>query len=285
MKYKNFKELNRAYNNKDRDEMSYDEQAKYVEDCFDTYEAIGFLTEFDSPYELGSQYNGKSFEVIRRLSAERPDYADLEVLPKWLVSIGGSIVSAYPEEICKAGKDSIYSCENYEAENDEMEKSALFKDFVKIVKSSPYEQVISVAEDAEEREGWWSIVKLNIADAKTLLCNYWGGGYPYAYSIDETEDIETVEYALASFFKDAFNVKVDDDMLVAFHIGSGSEGKEDEDDEEDEDEWLVCERCGYKQYDEQTIQSYKEKYPDTDAHDIPYVCGACMDTEEDDEAI
>ena len=284
MKYNSFIELQNAYDNIPVDEMSFEDELSYRIDCFDTYEGIGFTDTFNSPYEDMSKFNGKPFKVVRRMSYTE-DNIDLECLPKWIISIDGEEIEAYPEEICKAGKDSIYSCENYEAENDEMEKSALFKDFVKIVKSSPYEQVISVAEDAEEREGWWSIVKLNIADAKTLLCNYWGGGYPYAYSIDETEDIETVEYALASFFKDAFNVTVDDDMLVAFHIGSGSEGKEDEDDEEDEDEWLVCERCGYKQYDEQTIRSYKEKYPDTDAHDIPYVCGACMDTEEDDEAI
>lgn len=40
---------------------------------------------------------------------------------------------------------------------------------------------------------------------------------------------------------------------------------------------LICKICGYKQHDEETIRYYKKKYPGFPQHDIPYVCGACMD--------
>ena len=41
---------------------------------------------------------------------------------------------------------------------------------------------------------------------------------------------------------------------------------------------LVCMYCGYKQHDEGTIRCFKKQYPGLEEHDIPYVCGACMDT-------
>ena len=43
---------------------------------------------------------------------------------------------------------------------------------------------------------------------------------------------------------------------------------------------LTCKRCGYKQYDPGTIAVFRDRYPDTEDHDIPYVCGACLDEEE-----
>lgn len=46
---------------------------------------------------------------------------------------------------------------------------------------------------------------------------------------------------------------------------------------------LVCKRCGYKQYDDETIEVMKKRFPDLDEHDIPYYCGACMDNASDDE--
>lgn len=42
---------------------------------------------------------------------------------------------------------------------------------------------------------------------------------------------------------------------------------------------LVCKVCGYKQYDNETIQEFKKIYPDMEEHDIPYICGACMDSD------
>lgn len=44
---------------------------------------------------------------------------------------------------------------------------------------------------------------------------------------------------------------------------------------------LVCKKCGYKQYDEEIIRNYKGKFPTEKEYDIPYVCGACMNNEED----
>ena len=43
---------------------------------------------------------------------------------------------------------------------------------------------------------------------------------------------------------------------------------------------LVCKICGYKQYDEETIEIVKNKYPDMEEHDIPYYCGACQDNND-----
>lgn len=43
---------------------------------------------------------------------------------------------------------------------------------------------------------------------------------------------------------------------------------------------LVCNRCGYKQYDEETIREYNKKFPSEEEHDIPYVCGACQNEED-----
>ena len=43
---------------------------------------------------------------------------------------------------------------------------------------------------------------------------------------------------------------------------------------------LVCNHCGYKQYEEETVQEYKRKFPNEEEHDIPYVCGACQNKED-----
>jgi hypothetical protein len=72
---------------------------------------------------------------------------------------------------------------------------------------------ISIAADAEpftdengntdyEPTGWWSITKLFCADQHTIIFNYYGGGYPYCYSIDEQGDDETVEDAVNQFIRD-----------------------------------------------------------------------------------
>lgn len=46
---------------------------------------------------------------------------------------------------------------------------------------------------------------------------------------------------------------------------------------------LVCKKCGYKQTDSETIVSAKKKFPGMEEHDIPYYCGACMDTANEEE--
>lgn len=47
-------------------------------------------------------------------------------------------------------------------------------------------------------------------------------------------------------------------------------------------EHLTCKKCGYKQYDEDTIAAFKRRYQGMEPHDIPYECGACMDQEEEE---
>ncbi len=46
---------------------------------------------------------------------------------------------------------------------------------------------------------------------------------------------------------------------------------------------LVCKRCGYKQYDEGTIDTLKSRFPGMKTHDIPYCCGACVDNASDED--
>ena len=41
---------------------------------------------------------------------------------------------------------------------------------------------------------------------------------------------------------------------------------------------LVCKKCGFKQSHYETVLEMKERFPDLETHDIPYYCGACMDT-------
>ena len=43
---------------------------------------------------------------------------------------------------------------------------------------------------------------------------------------------------------------------------------------------LVCLICGYKQHDDETIEAFKERYPNCEEYDIPYDWGACMDSED-----
>ena len=103
--YNNFEELNAAYPNLNTEEgLSLEEMHMYVQDSFDLYEKLGFKDEFDTPYEDYRKYNGKSFEVVRRMSYA-DDNIDLECLPKWIIRFeDGAEIEAWPEEICKTGE-------------------------------------------------------------------------------------------------------------------------------------------------------------------------------------
>ena len=100
--YNNFEELNAAYPNLNTEEgLSLEEMHMYVQDSFDLYEKLGFKDEFDTPYEDYQKYNGKSFEVVRRMSYADDDI-DLECLPKWVIRFEDGVeIEAWPEEICK----------------------------------------------------------------------------------------------------------------------------------------------------------------------------------------
>ena len=111
MKYNSFLELEQAYETMIDmrenliNEISFEDELRYRTDCFDTYEGIGFTDTFDSPYEDKEKFNGKPFKVVRRMTHTEPDNVALECLPKWIISIDGEEIDAYPEEICKAESD------------------------------------------------------------------------------------------------------------------------------------------------------------------------------------
>ena len=48
---------------------------------------------------------------------------------------------------------------------------------------------------------------------------------------------------------------------------------------------LVCKKCGYKQTDECVVQAMIKRFPKFEEHDIPYYCGACIDTASVQECI
>lgn len=92
----NWSELKEAFENKDI--WSFEDGFFYTENAFDMFEAEGFRDTF---LNLSTEYNGKPFKVIRRLSYVEDDI-QFEFLPAWLVEIDGKKIEAFPEEICKA---------------------------------------------------------------------------------------------------------------------------------------------------------------------------------------
>ena len=65
-----------------------------------------------------------------------------------------------------------------------------------------------------ETEGWWNIAKLCYADTQTLLFNYYGGGYPYAYSIDELYKDENIKNAINCFFSNCPDFSLEGTYLI-----------------------------------------------------------------------
>ena len=106
--YTNFKELHKAYgfdDGRDRNNLSYEEEKAFVNDCFETYEYLGFAGTFETPYDEYEDFNGKKFIVLSRVKelSEDSNGADLENLPMWNICFEGGVeIAAYPEEICWA---------------------------------------------------------------------------------------------------------------------------------------------------------------------------------------
>ena len=101
MVYGSFDKLNAEYS-KDRNDMDFEEEIAYVADCFDTYESLGFVSKFQSPYSENKAYCGMAFTVDGRVSYSAGE-ADIECLPMWHITLeNGEHINAYPEEICKA---------------------------------------------------------------------------------------------------------------------------------------------------------------------------------------
>lgn len=112
--FTNFKDLHEAYGftnpNKTRADLGNEERA-FVNDCFDTYEHIGFSETFQAVDGFSDfSLNGLKFTVLRRLkdfddTQENGKEGDveLEALPMWEIRMeDGRIVGAFPEEICLA---------------------------------------------------------------------------------------------------------------------------------------------------------------------------------------
>lgn len=107
--YTNFKELHKAYGfdntSKTRDDLTETEEKAFVNDCFETYEHIGFSETFGTPYTGEKHLVGKKFIVLGRVKelSEDENGADLECLPMWNIRFeDGFEMAAYPEEICLA---------------------------------------------------------------------------------------------------------------------------------------------------------------------------------------
>ena len=109
-KQKEFDKLYKKYgfNNPDitRNTLSKDEERKFVNDCFETYEHIGFAKTFGTPYTGEEQYVGMKFTVlcrVKEITEDKENGAYLECLPMWNIQLeNGDIMAAYPEEICLA---------------------------------------------------------------------------------------------------------------------------------------------------------------------------------------
>lgn len=102
--YTNFNDLHKAYGLDNPIQTRYDlteEQEKaFINDCYNTYEYIGFAETFNTPYDEYEEYKGKRFIVLGRADETK---IDLECLPMWNIKFeNGDTMAAYPEEICLA---------------------------------------------------------------------------------------------------------------------------------------------------------------------------------------
>lgn len=92
------------YEPKNLDSVSQEELAKWVDFCFEAYEADGFRPTYHAVYSDYWKYDFMRFEVLGRVPSRDTDPqngVDLEVLPMWYIRFeDGTETMAYPEEIC-----------------------------------------------------------------------------------------------------------------------------------------------------------------------------------------
>ena len=105
--YTNFDDLDKAYGLRDgaktREDLTEEELKAFINDCFDTYEHIGFAETFDTPYSDMKDLVGQKFTILGRVKEleEGKEGVDLECLPMWNIRFeSGFETAAYPEEIC-----------------------------------------------------------------------------------------------------------------------------------------------------------------------------------------
>ena len=104
MVYPTFEELEKNYEN-DRENMGFEEELCFINDCYDTYEAGGFCETFESLFDDNKSCNGMKFTVDGRVSYVTDD-ADLCALPMWHITLeNGEHIDAYPEEICRMERE------------------------------------------------------------------------------------------------------------------------------------------------------------------------------------
>ena len=95
-----FEELNKRYG--ERDQLDFNDYLDYINELFDLYEEVGFVDGFTTSYDDYSKYSGEPFKVKRRVN-NIDDDVDLDVLPQWWIEFNdGTVIQAFPEEICKA---------------------------------------------------------------------------------------------------------------------------------------------------------------------------------------
>lgn len=110
--YTNFDDIDKAYGlhdgTKTREDLTEEELRAFINDCFDTYEHIGFAETFDTPYSDMKDLVGQKFTVLDRVKEleEGKEGVDLECLPMWNIRFeNGFETAAHPEEICLAERN------------------------------------------------------------------------------------------------------------------------------------------------------------------------------------
>lgn len=100
-------------------------------------------------------------------------------------------------------------------------------EFIRQMPDNSYASIASEAKEVvDENEnivdyectGWWSMAKICYADSTTIVFNYYGGGYPYAYPcaylIDCDGDDNTPENIVERFFRDCMDFGTLDEYFV-----------------------------------------------------------------------
>lgn len=132
-----------------------------------------------------------------------------------------------------------------------------------ILDGLPFDKTISIPENPEAEECWWSMTKISIADSEALYCNLYGGGSPY---VCDMYDKEKFKEEFKVFIEEILTLNINEPILI------------------DNEEPLLeyCQSSGYadnalealyelaQKYDDEiikmypTFESYHEEYKDGD---------------------
>jgi hypothetical protein len=99
-----------------RNEMDFETELEFIEDCFNMYETSGFSATYHSIYKDETDFNGVAFQVIGRASYTNGD-CDFEQLPMWHIEFeDGTKYMAFPEEITKIEREKQTLAQNLHKE-------------------------------------------------------------------------------------------------------------------------------------------------------------------------